>query len=350
MAVPSFSQFLDNLYTTTWQSRMEGTADNVFNATPFYFWLRDKKKLKPQRGGRFIEEQLEYAANNQISWLQKGSVVDLSDYEFLTIAQYQWRYLAASMVRFGIDDQQNAGKARIISLMNAKMDNTEQALVTEFESRLCGAAGTQTSGTTTAQAPAFDGLFALVSSTPGGSLGTAGNPIAVGGIDSSQATFAWWRNQAQTMAGVSFASSGLQYMRHLLNQCMNNRREDRPDFFLSDQTTYEYYEGIVVQDLRFYNRKLADAGFENQSFKGIPWVWTPVLNGTTVNGVAGGFIFMLNTNFLSLVYDPASWFDMTEWKPIPDQVNDRAAQIISSCTLTTNRRRVQGLLYSINTP
>jgi hypothetical protein len=41
---------------------------------------------------------------------------------------------------------------------------------------------------------------------------------------------------------------------------------------------------------------------------------------------------------------------MTEWKPIPDQINDRAAQIITACTLTTNRRRVHGVISGINTP
>ena len=30
--VATLTQFLDNLYTTTWQNRMEGVADNVFNA------------------------------------------------------------------------------------------------------------------------------------------------------------------------------------------------------------------------------------------------------------------------------------------------------------------------------
>lgn len=350
MAVSSLTQFLDNLYTTTWQNRMEGVADNVFNATPFWFWLKDKGKLKTQRGGRFIEESLEYATNNNVAWVDKGTTVALNDFEFLTIATYNWRYVAASIVRFGTDDQKNSGKAKIMSLMNSKLDNTEKSLVTEFETRLVDGAGTITGGTTTAAAQAFDGLTCLVANDPAGSA-LGGNGIAVGGIDSSTSNgqFPWWRNQTDNMTGLSFATVGIAHMRTMLNKCMNNRREDRPDILLSDQWTYEQYEGALLTYYRTLNRKLADAGFENQTFKGIPMVWTPSIPGEDSASPVAGALYFLNTSFLSLVYDPAVWFDMTEWKAIPDQINDRAAQIISACTLTTNRRRVQGVMYNMNT-
>ena len=42
-------------------------------------------------------------------------------------------------------------------------------------------------------------------------------------------------------------------------------------------------------------------------------------------------------------------FDMTEWKAIPDQVNDRAAQVILAGELVTGRRRVHGVLHGIDT-
>src|SRR6185312_81583 len=347
MAGLSLTQFLDNLYTTTWQNRMEGVADNVFNATPFWFWLKDKGKMKTQRGGRFLEENLEYATNGNITWVDKGTTVTLNDYEFLTIAQYNWRYIAASIVRFGVDEQKNAGKAKILDYMNSKLDSTEKSLITEFETRLVDGAGTVSAGTTTAQAQAFDGLSCVVADDPTTSSG--GNGIAVGGIDSSQAQFSWWRNQTSNMTGSSFATTGIGMMRTLLNQCMNNRREDRPDILLSDQWVYEQYEGAILTYYRTLNRKLADAGFENQTFKGIPWVWTPAIPGEDSATPVPGHLYFLNTNFLSFIYDPAVYFDMTEWKAIPDQINDRAAQILTACTLTTNRRRVQGVMFGLNT-
>ena len=333
--IQTVTDFLDNLYTTTWQNRQEGIGDNIFAATPFFFWLKDKGKLKPVRGGRFIEVNLEYAANPNIAWIGKGGIVSLNDYQFLTVAQFQWRYLTASLVRFGVDDQQNSGKAQIMSYMNSKMANSEQALVTEMETRLAGGLGTANPGGTTAFGASIDGLQALVNNTPA----TPGTPV--GGIDSGNAGYSWWANQATNLTGVSFAASGIARMRTLLNNCMNNRKMDRPDIMLSDQTTFEYYENANLSFYRITNNKLADAGFENQTFKGIPMVWSPALTS---------ILYMLNTNFLEFKYDPAYYFALTEWKPIPNQVNDRAAQIVLAGQLVTNRRRVQGVLYNINTP
>lgn len=327
MAGLSFTEFLDNLYTSTWQNRQEGVADNIFNSTPFWFWLKEKGKLKPVRGGRFIEENLVFATNPNIQWITRGGTVPLNDFQFLTVAQFQWRYLTASIVRFGIDDQQNAGKNQVMSLMESKMSTTEESLISEMEVRLAQGSG--------ASVNQIDGLQFMVPDDP-----TAAN-FAAGGIDGSQAQFAWWRNQVIDFNGLSFAAQGIRKMRTMLNNCMNNRRMDRTDIILTDQTEYEFYEDAVLSYYRVNNTKLADAGFENQTWKGIPMVWSPQISAR---------MYFLNTNFINFVYDPAYNFDMTEWKPIPDQVNDRAAQIILAGQMTTNRRRVQGVIKNMGTP
>jgi hypothetical protein len=218
--------------------------------------------------------------------------------------------------------------------MNSKMSNSEQALISELEIRLFGGLGTANPSGTTAFGSSIDGLQALVNNTP------ASSGTAVGGIDSGTSGFSWWQNQTNNMTGVSFAASGVARMRTMLNNCMNNRKMDRPDIILSDQTTFEYYENANLSFYRITNNKLADAGFENQTFKGIPMVWSPQ---------ASQIIYFLNTNFLEFKYDPAYYFALTEWKPIPNQVNDRAAQVVLAGQLVTNRRRVQGVIYNVNT-
>ena len=121
---------LDTLYTSTWQHMRDEIRDNVFDASPFWFWLRDKGKLKSVEGGRWISEPIAFDKNDQIVWLGKGGTTSLADYEFLTIAKYDWKYLACPIVRFGVDDQQNRGKMQIINLLEAKMENTRNALIT----------------------------------------------------------------------------------------------------------------------------------------------------------------------------------------------------------------------------
>ena len=85
---------------------------------------------------------------------------------------------------------------------------------------------------------------------------------------------------------------------------------------------------------------MADAGFTNQTFKGIPMVWAPSISQK---------MYFLNTRYLYMNYDPRLNMDMTSWKEIPNQVNDRVAQIMLACEFTVSRRKCQGVIHTINT-
>lgn len=321
MAINTLTEALDNLYTTTWQNMKSEVADNIFNATPFWFWMKEKGKLQTEEGGRFLTEPLRYAKSDRVTWIERGTSMSLSDSEFLTIAQYPWRYLADSIVRFGVDDQQNRGKNQIINFMNSKLANSQDSLIDTLETALFAAQ----SGLT------ILGLQDLVDDTPATG--------AVGGID--PATYTWWRNQATNMTTESFAVFGVKRMRTLLNNCRNNLKSDSPDIIVSGQTPWEFYDDEVTEQRRIVNQTLGDAGFQNIEFKGIPMVWSPSCANTR--------LYMLNTRFLTFKYDPMMYFDMTEWKPIPAQVNDRAAQVVLAGNLIMSRRRCQGVLYGIDT-
>ena len=322
MPVYSLTEAIDNLYTSTWQHMKGNAIDNIFDSTPFWFWMRDKGRLRTQSGGRHILEPLEYAKNDGVKFLGKGGTVSLNDREFLTEALYDWRYLVAPLVRFGVDDQVNRGKTKILSLIEAKLANAENSLVDTLETTLFAGVG--------AAGGAFDGLQHLVQDDPTSST-------VVGSIN--QSTNSWWQNQQHDLTGESFATAGVDEMRTLLNECANNRMKDRPDILVAGQVPFEYYEDAALAKLEIQNTRLAELGFDHQTFKGIPMIWSPA---------CGLRIYFLNTRFLSFVYDPVMFFDMTEWKAIPEQVNDRAAQIATACTTTTSRRRVQGVLHTID--
>lgn len=323
--VASLTEVLDNLYASTWQHMQADVVDNIFAATPFWFWLKEKGKLRSVSGGRHIMETLEYAENDGVGFIGRGGTVSLNDREFLTNAYYDWRYLVAPIVRFGVDDQKNRGKTRILDLANAKLNNAKESLISTLESQLFTTAGSEGGG--------FDGLQLLVKDDPTTST-------EVGAIN--QSTHSWWRNKTDTMSGSSFATNGTAKMRTMLNNCMNNRAMDRPDIIVTTQTVFEYYEDNVLDKFQITDKKMSDLGFENLKFKNIPMVWSPSCGSQKM--------YFLNTRYLSFVYDPALFFDMTEWKAIPDQVNDRAAQIMTACSFTTNRRRVHGVIHTINTP
>jgi hypothetical protein len=183
----------------------------------------------------------------------------------------------------------------------------------------------------------MNGLPDIIADDP--STGTTG------GINS--ATHDWWRNQEfdfDTDGGGTFVAKGQGVMSNMLNLCSNNLRQDTPDLIVSGQVPYEDYEELSLVYQRIVNKELADAGFTHQVFKGIPMVWSPAA-GT---GSTNNRMYFVNTRFMRLKYDPQMNFDMTEWKPIPDQIQDRAAQVIFAGNLVTNRRKVQGVIHNID--
>lgn len=321
MAVATLSEALDNLYTTTWFEMKGEAVDNIFDATPFWFWARANGMLVPVRGGRRLTEALRYAKSDNVAWITKGDTAALDDKEHLTMAVDDWRYLIDSIVRFGIDDQQNSGKFMIINLMKSKLATAQDSLIDTLETALFGSQSGKT----------MNGLLDIVPDDP-----TTG---VVSGID--PATYTWWRSKTKDMTGLSFAVNGVPEMRTLLNNCRNNLRSDSPDIIVSGQTPNEYYEDSVVEQKQIFNKKLGDAGFETIEFKGLPMVWSPACDN--------GRMYFINTKYLVLKYDPAMFFDMTAWKDIPNQVNDRAAQIITACNLMSSRRRTHGVLHTIDT-
>jgi hypothetical protein len=284
--------------------------------------MKNKGKLQTEEGGRFIMEPLEYAKNDTVKWVTKGDTITLNDYEFLTESRWDWKYLAASITRFGVDDQQNRGKAAIMKLMTRKLDNTENSLIDKLEEETFSTQSTN----------GIYGLQRLVPDDP-----TAA--VSVGGIDPS--AYTWWRNKTKNMTGLSFSVHGVSEMRTLLNNCSNNRTQDSPDIIVCGQTPYEYYEDETMEQKQIVNKLLGDAGFRNIEFKGIPMIWSPQCANTRM--------YFLNTKFLYMIYDPMLNFDMTEWKPIPDQINDRVAQIIFACAFIVTRRLCQGVMYNIDT-
>jgi len=324
VAVRTLSEAVGNLYSSTWQKMRNDAIDNVFDNTALFFWLRDKGKFRSVTGSKRIEETLMYGSNSNVGWITKGQAVPLNDYERLTTASFDWKYIYGSLIRFGIEEQQNSGKFQIIDLVKNKLENTKLSIQDNLEDRLFSDESSDDQ---------LEGLQHLIQDDP-----TATD--LVGGID--QNTHNWWRNKYKDMTGLSWASNGATEMRTMMNDCSQNRGSDMPDIIVSGQTPFEHYEDSILEHYRVSNNKLGDKGFHNITFKGIPMIWSQACSNQRM--------YMLNTNYINLVYDPKMWFTMTPWKEIADQPNDSAAQIMSACTLTTNRRRTQGVLHTIDTP
>lgn len=317
----TWSQTVDTFFTTTWAFRRKEATAQAFLKTPFIFWLRESGRIENQAGYRRIEIPVEYGDNETLAWFSKGDTVPITDSELVTMAYEEWKYVAVSIIRWFQDEQQNRGKAAMINLAQLKLNAAERALYEEFE-RVMFADGTGS------KEP--NGLQNLVSSSP--DSGT------VHGLN--RANLTWWRNQQKTSSGVSSVAL-ISDMRTCLNDILKYSRAEIQDIVLvTTQTVFELYEDEGYEIYQLKNNRLFDAGFDTLEFRHRPMMWCP--------SAPSGNMYFLNTAYLKLICDELYWMDMTDWKSIPNQPNDRVAQIVSACNMVTSRPIVNKVLTSIS--
>jgi hypothetical protein len=320
MAPPSWTETIDNLFTSTWAYRKPQVVEQAYLKTPFIFWLNQAGRVEKQGGYRRIEVPVEYGSNENVRWISKGDTVPLGDDELITLAYEDWKYLATSIVRWLTEDQQNRGKAAAVKMVERKLGAAERALWEEFERVVF------TDGTGTNEPNGLQNLVAIAPTT-----GT------VHGLN--RATYTWWRNQYKSHTG-----SASVYLLSDMSNCMNSvikysRAEIKDLFIITDQTSFELYESVHQEMKILPNAKLADAGFDSFSYKGRPMVWSP--------SAPSGYMYFLNPNYLKLVIDDNYWMEMTNWKEVPDQPFDKVAQIVCTMNLIVTRPIVNNVLYGI---
>lgn len=320
MAPPSWTQTIDNLFTSTWAYRKKDAVEQAFVKTPFIYWLREKGRVDNIPGHTRIEIPLDYGSNETVRWLSKGTTVPMQDDELITMAYENWKYVAVSIMRWFEEDQKNRGKAQAIRLVERKLNTAERGLYEEME-RVMFADGTGSNEP--------NGLQNIVADLP-----TTGT---VHGLN--RATYSWWRNQYATATGAA-AVYLVSDMRTALNDITKYSRAEIKDIvMITTQTVYELYEDVCLEMKILQNSMMADAGFDSIQFKGRPLIWCP--------SAPSGKMYFINTQYLKLVCDEAFFMEMTDWKQIPDQPFDKVAQILCTMNMTCSRPIAMKVLHTI---
>lgn len=321
MAVPTRTETLDDLYTTTWNNRAKSVTDQIFDNSPTYRELKARGAIKLNgTGGRYLEIPLSYAKNETVTSIGKGDTVSLSDTAFLTVAQFEWKFVAGSIVRYFVDDAKNKSAQQHINLANAKINNLRDSLTDKFEEMLYD----DGTGNGSKDINGFDNLI--------DSAGTG----TVGNINSS--TYTWWQNRTKAATGVASVYL-LADMRNLANTCSEGLTRSYPNMIFTTQAVAELFDDEVLEQRQIVNKSSGDPEFLKTMWKGIPLIWS--------GQCTAGYMYMLNSNNISLNIDPDINFMATAWKSIPNQVEDRVMQIVCKCELITNRRKSLGVMTGI---
>ena len=324
MALPSItSAQWDDLHSSTWMRKKTDVVDNIFDAIPILKVMKSKGLFVNHAGGTNITQPLEYGTNDTVDWIGRGSKLSIEGQEIITTAKYDWKWIGGSVVRYFTDEAMNTSEPAIFNYTEKNIKNLDKTLRKEINSALLND-GTQS-------ALAMEGFKKYIQSTP--ATGT------VGGIDA--ATNSWWRNQHTSMSGLDHTVYLIDYMRTMYDDCSDDGGTETPQMIITTKAIKNWYEDEAL-DSHYYteSNEMADLGIKGCAFKGAPIIWS----GTCDTGL----MYFLNLNFFEVAYDPAKWFNMTDWKTAQDNL-ERVAQVVAQLNLLCSNREKQGLLSAITT-
>jgi len=330
--IPSLTKTVDDFFTHTWYTIREEAIDQILDANVITAAFRSKGRFMTQVGEDRITRTLRYGTKTATN-VMKGDTLTHGEDDIETMAWWNWKYTSAHIQRSLMDDQQNSGTGKIKSLVQTKIDAAKDALDDAVESAFTTAV--DTGGGTDLRADRDpDGLYNML---PGGSYyNQSAGSYTYGNVDTGTGN-TWWQGQYKT-ANDPATLHLLSDMRNLYNTCGKNRKNGYPDLIIMEQTLFEIYEDFALdmsQIILNSGTRLADLGFEVLKFKGADVIWTDDVTDYT--------LFMLNTRYIDVVYDPKLWFMMTDWKPIPYQT-ERIAHILIAWNMLCKQLRCQGWL------
>ena len=275
MASPNISEIV----TTTIQNRSGALADNVSNNTALLYRLNQRGNVKPVSGGNTILQELEYAENGTFGWYSGYDTINISPSDVITAAEYNWKQCAAAVSISGLEELQNAGKERMIDLLESRISNAEKTMMNNMSTGIYSD-GTADGG------KQIGGLQLIVADAGTGT---------VGGINSSTWTF--WQNSIYDFSTETVTPSATTIQSAMNTLWLRTlRNNDKVDLISADNTYFQYYWASLQANQRFANSKLADAGFDNLKYMSADVVPDGGQNGDAPSA----HMYFLNTSYIFL--------------------------------------------------
>jgi len=311
------------LVSTTYRKHRSTVKDNLSNRNALLKRMKQRGNYRLEDGGLTIACPLDYNANSTYQRFSDWDVLNISQSEALSAAEYQWRQIAINVVASGREIRINSGESQIINLAKARLKNAIRTFSNSFSSDLYSA------GSLTNQ---INGLQAIVADT---------NTNTVGGIDAN--VWSFWRNTVFDLSdqspAVTISATTIELQAMLpLWLSLDRGPDDQPDLIVMDNVYYTYFEGSQVSFKRYASSQSADGGLVSLKYKG-----ADVLYDTSATGIPASHAYFLNTNYLELVaHRDADMEEMEEMRPVNQ--DGAVIPILWMGNLTCSNRALQGVI------
>ncbi len=321
---PTFTTFL----ASTLRNYRSKLVENLMGHNALFWQLRKRGFVTEESGSRSIVQPLMYGQNSTVSSYAGWDLLDVTPQLGITAAEYAWKFVAGTVTISGEEEFKNSGsKTRIFNLLEAKIRQLELSMQLQLNIQLFSD-GSGNGGKD------ITGLAAAVED--GATWGT------YGGIDGSDADNAWWRNAwvdvdatyADFATAIDNTVAGLFVMRNMFNTV--SLGNSKPTLIITTQGLFEEYEAYIEGDkLRLTSLELADAGFQNLTFKGVPIIFDEDLTADSM--------LFLNSDFMKFVIGKGRNFVNTPFVK-PQNQDAKVAQVLFAGQLTLSKRDQHGRL------
>jgi hypothetical protein len=280
---------------------------------------RGNKRIED--GGLTIATPLDYAENGTYQRYSDWDVLDISQSDVISSAEYQWRQIALNVVSSGRELRINSGASKITNLAKAKIKNALRTFNNNFSNDL------YSDGTLTNQ---INGLQAIIADT---------NTNTVGGIDANTWTF--WRNGVTDASALSVTTSATTIEPGLMLPAWlaaDRGPDDQTDLIVMDNVYYTFFENSQTSLKRYSDASKADAGFVTMKYKNADVIY----DGNS--GIPASHAYFINTNYLELVVHRDADLDvMDEMRPINQ--DGAVTQILWMGNLVCSNRAQQNVIH-----
>lgn len=316
----------NGLLATTLKRYAPKLEDNVFSSKPLLWAIKAAGAIENEDGGEKLVEPLIYAEAPNVGSFSGTDPFATADNTGISAAEYDWAQYYGLVHFTGLELAKNQGRAKLLSLMQARMDQVEMTISENIDEMLFG----DGSGNSTKD---FIGLAAIIS---------ASDPSwgDLGGID--RGTYDYWK--AKTKSSTVAHTLALKDMANVYNSASSGN--DHPTNIFTTQTAFEDYEALLVSNKRFEDVAMADAGFQNLLYKGAPIAFDEYADVAS-STEADAPMWFVNFKYIKLKTLSGVWFAPSELLQPTNQDVFYKHLLCYGNLITTNPSR-QGVLYNLH--
>jgi hypothetical protein len=297
---------VDETLTLAMSNMIPGIKENIFADNTALGWLYGTAKER-KRGGASISHALHYAKSTAGGSYSRYGAMNTTPQDNLTRDQWPWKqyYWTVSIDGF---TERIAGKGEwaLEDALQEKRDEAENSLRDQLEIDVFKSA------------PGNDDLRSLP------------NIVATSGTEGQvNASTNSWNQSVVSTAGSWAAGIGRATLTNVCNTASKRLPVGPLEVLMSDQTSYEAYEGTLIAQYRYMTNK-PDIGTTKLAFKEIPWIWS--VQATS------GMIYGLHSDALKFYVNSDTDFEFTGFMK-PANQDAKVGQILFAAALTSPVRR-----------